>query len=489
MASLDSLLAGLPCQVYGTSSPDIRDIVFDSRHVTPGSLFVALRGTRQDGRSFAPAALQAGAAAVLAESDPPAGFSAPWVRVPDALEALALLSARLWQFPSQSLLMVGITGTNGKTTTSYLVESILSAAGFRTGVLGTIEYRFGDQRRPAPNTTPFASDLQRFLAQVRDNGGRACAMEVSSHALALKRVEGVLFDVGVFTNLTQDHLDFHRTMDAYADAKARLFESLDPANSKPWPKCAIVNSDDPAWQRMARNVRVPVFRYGLSGDAEVQARQITSDASGSRFTVDFRGSSFSARVPLPGDYNVSNALAAISTGLALGLSTEAIQFGLERTTPVPGRMERLTSRRGYSVIVDYAHTEDALRKVMSALRRLKPERLITVFGCGGDRDRTKRPLMGQAAAELSDEVIVTSDNPRSEDPEKIALDVEVGLRRVRVDGYEIELDRERAIARALTKARAGDIVLLAGKGHERYQIIGSTTIPFDDREVARRYLD
>ena len=385
--------------------------------------------------------------------------------------------------------MIGVTGTNGKTTTSYLIESIFTEAGWPTGVMGTINYRYGSERQPAPNTTPFASDLQRFLDKIVKHGGKACIMEVSSHALELNRVEGVDFDVAVFTNLTQDHLDFHKTMEAYAAAKAKLFRSVDPSSPKKYPKGVVVNADDSWAPTMTASVRVPLLRYSLQGPADIYAKNLHCDASGSRFELITLQGKAPVRLPLLGDYNVMNALAAAGAALCQGLPLRTIVRGLEKASAVPGRMERLAADLGFTVVVDYAHTEDALRKVMGALLKLKPKHLITVFGCGGDRDRTKRPLMGEAAAEMSSEVVVTSDNPRSEDPARIALDVEVGVRRVRSDHYSIILEREKAIAHALSLAVSGDIVLVAGKGHENYQILADKTIPFDDRVVTQRLLE
>ncbi len=487
MKSLKAILQGLPCEVHGSLQVDIDDIVFDSRKVKPGALFVAIRGARQDGHDFIGSAIQGGASAILSEKQ----IDAPGVTiivVPDTSRALAPIALRFWDNPSGALRMIGITGTNGKTTVSYLVESIFKTVGWTTGVMGTINYRFGDVNLPAPNTTPLASELQRFLSYIVRQNGKACVMEVSSHALDLGRVEGVDFDAAIFTNLTQDHLDFHKTLDAYAAAKAKLFASLSPSSTKPFPKQAVVNTDD-AWAKtMATAARVPVLRYSLTGPADLYAKNLVCDSAGSRFEMFTPVGHRPVRLPLLGEYNVMNALAAAGAALSQNVALSQVVQGLESVPGVPGRMERFLSPKGFTVVVDYAHTEDALRKVMSALRKLKPSRLVTVFGCGGDRDRTKRPLMGEAAAQLSDEVIVTSDNPRSEDPSRIALDVEVGVRRIRSEHYQTILDRESAIEKAIFLAGPGDIVLIAGKGHENYQIISDRTIPFDDREVARRLL-
>jgi len=485
MKPLHTILQGLPCDVDGPSDVMITDIVFDSRKVTPSALFVALRGAHQDGHAHVSAAVKAGAKAVLVEENV-AADGVTRVRVADTLKALSHVSVLFWDHPSGKLRMVGITGTNGKTTTSYLIESIFSAAGWPTGVMGTINYRLGDTSTPAPNTTPFASELQRFLSSIVDKGAKACVMEVSSHALELGRVEGVDFDTAIFTNLTQDHLDFHKTMEAYAAAKTKLFSSLTMKSPKEYPKCAVLNADDPWSEKIASIVKVPILRYRLHASADFYTKGLVCDAMGSRFELHTPVGHRPVNFPLLGDYNVMNALAAAAAAVSQGVALDAVVKGLEKIHGVPGRMESISSPRGFTVVVDYAHTDDALRQVMTALKKLKPKHLITVFGCGGDRDRTKRPLMGEAAAQLSDEVIVTSDNPRSEDPAKITLDVEVGVRRIRTEGYQIILDRESAIKQAFSIAQAGDIVLLAGKGHENYQILKDRTIPFDDREVARR---
>jgi UDP-N-acetylmuramoyl-L-alanyl-D-glutamate--2,6-diaminopimelate ligase len=488
MKPLSSLLQGIDSKVQGSTDVMIRDITFDSRKVKPGSLFVALRGTRQDGRSFISSAIEAGAVAVLADAEIAAVGNATRIQVNDALKSLAPLAVRFWDNPSKKLCMVGITGTNGKTTTTYLVESIFNTAGWPTGVMGTINYRYGKSERPAPNTTPFASEVQRFLAELVEQKAKACVMEVSSHALELGRVEGIDFDVAVFTNLSQDHLDFHKTMDAYSLAKAKLFSLLDPKTSKSFARCAVVNADDPASEKMMVGCRVPVLRYSIHSKADLYPKNLLCDATGSRFDLYSPLGHAPVQTPLLGEYNVMNALAAAGVAASQGHSLETIVEGLTHAPAVPGRMERLVSAKGFTAVVDYAHTDDALRKVMETLKKLKPRKLITVFGCGGDRDRTKRPLMGEAAAQMSDEVIVTSDNPRSEDPERITLDIEVGVRRVRSENYQIVLDRAKAIETALSMAQEGDIVLVAGKGHENYQILSDKTIPFDDREVIRRLL-
>jgi UDP-N-acetylmuramyl-tripeptide synthetase len=487
---LKDLVAGLSVEWVGPSDIVVDDIVFDSRRVRTGCLFVALRGAHVDGHDFIKSAVASGARAVLCERRVDVkGVTLALVR--DALQALAPVAARFWDAPSQKLLTVGITGTNGKTTVSFLVESIFKAAGLNPGVLGTINYRFLNESTPAPNTTPFASELQRFLAHIVEEGGKSCVMEVSSHALALGRVSGVDFDVAVLTNVTQDHLDFHQTLEAYAQSKLELFRTLTPKSAspdKPFPRRAVVYSDDPLYERVRSISRVPVLSYRLRGPADVFAKNVECNASGSRFQLCLAQQVVPVRLALLGEFNVLNALAAAAVGLSQNIAMASIVQGLESLPGVPGRMERVGAGQPFGVIVDYAHTEDALRSVLRTLRQMRPKRLLTVFGCGGDRDRLKRPLMGEVAARLSDEVIITSDNPRSEDPQRITLDVEVGVRRVRPDHYQIVVDRAEAIAQALAMAQPGDLVLLAGKGHENYQILADKTIPFDDREVVRRLL-
>ncbi len=488
MKKLKDLIEGLPAQISGSVDIPIEDIVFDSRKVKPGSLFFAFKGVHQDGRKFAAAAASAGARAVVTE-EPLSLSDMTQVVVPDAMRVLAPMAVRFWDAPSKKLLTVGITGTNGKTTVSYLVESIFQAAGLSPAVLGTINYRFNQQSTPAPNTTPFSSELQRFMAHVLAEGAKSCVMEVSSHALAYGRVEGVDFDVAVFTNLTQDHLDFHKTVEAYGEAKSILFKMLDPQTTKPFNRRAILNRDDPWAARMESVCRAPCLGFGIKTPSDVNAAHVVCDATGSRFEILRKGRSpLPVRLPLLGEYNVMNALAAATVAFSQEISEESVVKGLENLSGVPGRMERIDVGQPFTVLVDYAHTEDALRNVLTALRRLHPTRILTVFGCGGDRDRIKRPLMGEVAARLSDEIYLTSDNPRSEDPSRIILDVEVGIRRLRSDHYQIILDRQEAIHQALSQARPGDILLIAGKGHENYQILNDRTVPFDDRAVAQKWL-
>ncbi len=464
--TLDGLLRGIEV-VSPSPLPqlEVGGLHYDSRRIRPGYAFAAITGEKTDGNLYVSSALQQGALAVVSESPQPAGTSCAWVQVRQARQALALASANLHGHPAESLRLAGITGTNGKTTTAFLVQSILAAAGKTSGLFGTIEYRIGPKTLPAPNTTPESLDLQAMLAEVRDLGGTHAVMEVSSHALALDRVYGVPFRVAVFTNLTRDHLDFHVDMATYLAAKRRLFEGC----GTPPPDCAVLNADDPHSAAFAECGSPKVITYGIEHPADVMPGTVED------------------RSPLAGRPNLYNRLAATAAGLALELPRHAIEEGLAALKSVPGRFEGVDQGQPFRVFVDYAHTDDALRNVLATARGLGPRRLITVFGCGGDRDRTKRPLMGKVAASLSDLTVITSDNPRSEDPHAI---IEDALKGVRDTGhpYRVEADRAKAIALALREAQPGDVVVIAGKGHETYQVIGAQTIHFDDREVAREVL-
>jgi len=492
-----TLLEALPDKtVLGTLPARVTGIAYDSRKVAPGELFVAIPGFKQDGRRFATDAVGRGAAAVVAEgADPLPGSAAARIIVPSSREALARLADAYYGHPSERLAVVGITGTNGKTTTSLLVEALLGAGGRPTGVIGTIQYRVGDQAEAASQTTPEALELQALLARmVRARVGGA-AMEVSSHALSLHRVDGIEFDVAVFTNLTQDHLDFHRTLAAYRDAKARLFALL-AASRKP-RRAAVVNTDDPAGAAMiaaaAADAHVRLLTFGLHGPAELRPRHWESGMDGIRLRVDFSDSSngpIEITSPLVGEHNVMNLLGAVGVGLALDMEPRQIGSILSRVTTVPGRFERVEAGQPFLVVVDYAHTPDALERVLTTARKLLQPgaRLGVVFGCGGDRDRTKRPIMGGIAARLADRAWVTSDNPRSEEPEAILAEVETGIPPEAAGRYEAIADRGRAIQGAVAWAREGDVLVIAGKGHETYQIVGAEVLPFDDRDVARTAL-
>ena len=474
----------------------VTSVVQDSREAVPGSLFVAVRGFHSDGHQFIPQAVRQGAVAVVAEaaSAPASSVGAPVICVPDSRAALARIAARFYGYPSRRLSLVGITGTNGKTTTSYLAKAVIEAARHSAGLIGTIDYRIGSAVYPAPNTTPESLDLQRLFAEMVAQGADHCVMEVSSHALALGRTEGCEFRVAAFTNLTQDHLDFHRTMEDYFQAKLRLFSGLGP------DAFAVVNADDERAAEIIRSTRARVITFGLSGAGDVRpAGAVVHGIDGISFTAATPAGSITIASPLVGKHNVYNILAAAGIGTALGFPPDAIASGIRGMRAVPGRMEKVEAGQPYGVVVDYAHTEDALMRLLEAVREVTAKRIITVFGCGGDRDRTKRPRMGAAAAAMSDLVIVTSDNPRSEDPLAIIAEIEAGMRGsgVRITRPEDALpasgtpylvvpDRREAIGTAVRAALPGDVVVLAGKGHEGHQIIGGQKHPFDDRDEARR---
>jgi UDP-N-acetylmuramoyl-L-alanyl-D-glutamate--2,6-diaminopimelate ligase len=461
-------------------------VTHDSRRVGRGAIFVALVGLKANGAVFAPQAIAAGAAAVVAESTAPADVGVPWIQVTDARLALAWLSAEFFEHPSRQMSVIGITGTNGKTTTSFLVSAILDAAGMQCGLMGTVTYRIGDRAFDATRTTPEAPDLQGFMRDMVAGGCRACAMEVSSHALALKRVDGIQFAAAVFTNLTRDHLDFHADMEDYFAAKRRLFEML-PSDAP-----ALINVDDPRGTPLVDVVKRSVT-YGINKSADVSPGPLSFSLSGLDFQVRTPRGVVHVRSRLVGRPNVYNILSAVGTALELGVPIDAIEVGLQQLPGVPGRFEVVsTSSDDVTVVVDYAHTDDALRNLLETARPMAPRQLITVFGAGGDRDRTKRPLMGMVAARLSDVVVITSDNPRSEDPARIIEEVKRGAdAEIRNSNASIvtEVDRREAILQAVRGAGPGDVVLIAGKGHEKYQEIGGRQLAFDDIEVAREALE
>ncbi len=467
----------------------VKGVAYDSRRVTPGSVFVAMRGVVADGNAFVPQAIGRGAIAVVSEAEPRPGAAVPWIRVPDARAALAAAADAFFDRPSARMTVVGITGTNGKTTTAYLLAEIFRHAGMKSGLAGTIVYRVGDEERPASRTTPEASDMQQMLREMADLGCRACVMEVSSHALALKRVDGIRFAAAVFTNLTRDHLDFHGDMESYFTSKRRLFDLLPPAGA------AVVNLDDPRGRSLT-DVPRKVVTYGIDRPADVMPGPLTFSLRGLEFDARTPCGPVRVRSRLVGRPNVYNILAATATAVALDLPVPAVEGALAALDGVPGRFQVVsTPADDVTVIVDYAHTDDALRNLLETARPLASRRLITVFGCGGDRDRSKRPLMGAVVARLSDVVIVTSDNPRSEEPERIIEDVLRGIQPVAEHGRTSLdrpclkiVDRHEAIGRAIALAQPGDTVLLAGKGHERTQVIGERVLPFDDAAVAREAL-
>jgi UDP-N-acetylmuramoyl-L-alanyl-D-glutamate--2,6-diaminopimelate ligase len=465
----------------GDADVHVQGIAHDSAIVQPGDLFVCIPGARADGHLFARDAVLAGAVALVTERE--LGLGIPEVVVTDARLALALVSAEFFDHPASALKLIGITGTNGKTTTAYLVESILSAAGETTGLIGTIQTRVAGAARAGVRTTPDALDLQRLFAEMRSKGVGAVAMEVTSHALALERVRGLRFASSIFTNLTQDHLDFHGTMDDYFAAKRGLF--LPEMSEK-----AAVNIDDPHGRQLFEGLSIEVLSFGLTPGARVTATDIEETRKGTRFDLVVDGESSPVSSQLIGGFNLSNNLGAAAGALAAGYETDQVVRGLESLRSVPGRLERVDAGQPFTVVVDYAHTPDSLVNVLSTARTMAGEaRVICVFGCGGDRDRAKRPLMGRAVAGAADVVVVTSDNPRSESPAKILDEIVPGVLAERPQGPDaVIVDRAEAIADALSRAAAGDVVVIAGKGHEDYQEFAHERIHFDDREVAREAL-
>jgi len=482
MKTLGTLLTGLEVQLPKKELLlPVPAVVCDSKQVRDGDLFVAVKGATTDGASYIPEALKRGARIIVTEQDFPAESGTVKILVKDSRHALALLANRFYEAPSSALRVIGVTGTNGKTTVSYLIESVLQKAGFGVGVIGTIAYRVGERVVPAQNTTPGPLELQSLLSQMVKEKLTYAVMEVSSHALDQKRVETIRFDTALFTNLTQDHLDYHKTQEVYFQAKRRLFESLDEMAT------AVLNGDTPYCERIIRVTRGRHLTYGLRETADIYATSVEMSLSGSRFDVRTPAGTLKIESKLIGIHNVYNILAAIGTGFSQEVSLPLIREGVETLLGVPGRLERIDAGQRFKVFVDFAHTEDALQQVLTSLRPLTPGRILLVFGCGGDRDRLKRPHMAKVASELSDWVAVTSDNPRKEDPQAILKEIEVGFppsfRR-----YHLEEDRAKAIETALLEAEEGDTVLIAGKGHEVYQIFKDRTIPFDDRQVTHEIL-
>ncbi len=462
----------------------VEGIAYDSRQVSAGTLFIGLKGEREDGSRYAEQAIVRGAIGVVSEHPAPPGAMVPWITVEDGRTAIAAFAVEFFGHPSHRLRVAGITGTNGKTTTAYLISGIFEAAGWKTGLLGTVEYRVGAVSREASRTTPEATDLQQLLREMADAGCAACVMEASSHALALRRADLTRFAVGVFTNLTRDHLDYHGDMERYFAAKRRLFEML-PAGAP-----AVLNLDDPRGEALL-GVASRSVTYAVDRDADVTPQTVAPAQGGLSFDAATPAGVIRVRSQLVGRPNLYNLLGAAATGVALGIPPSAIEAGLARVHHVPGRFQLVSSQDDdITVIVDYAHTDDALRNLLETVRPIAKHRLITVFGCGGDRDRTKRPLMGAVASRMSDIVIITSDNPRSEDPARIIEEIERGVATTAGQpaggsprSFGI-VDRLEAIDRAMAMASTGDTVVIAGKGHEKYQVIRDRSLPFDDVEVA-----
>ncbi|GGD71044.1 UDP-N-acetylmuramoyl-L-alanyl-D-glutamate--2,6-diaminopimelate ligase [Paenibacillus nasutitermitis] len=477
----------LTARLSGDKNTEISGLEIDSRKVSAGDLFICLPGHTQDGHDFAPQAKELGAAALVVDRLLPIGL--PQILVKDCRLAMAVLADAFYGQPSRKLKLIGVTGTNGKTTTTYLIERILADAGFKPGVIGTVEQRYGGRSYPMSGTTPEALVLQRSLAAMVEAGTDYCAMEVSSHALEQGRVKGCRYRIAIFTNLTQDHLDYHFTMEKYAAAKELLFSRLgnDYAQNKAERTYAVLNADDKISEQFAKATSSEVITYGVDQEADIRATHVRITAHGTSFHLTtFKGEA-DITLQMAGKFNVYNALAAVGAALIEEVPLDQIKASLESLHGVPGRVEAVKAGQPFAVIVDYAHTPDGLENVLAAVKELATGKIICVFGCGGDRDRTKRPLMGSIAGRYADYAIVTSDNPRTEDPQQILKDVEVGLIGDGVPGdrYELQEDRRAAIQKAVDMASPEDVILIAGKGHEAYQIIGSNTYDFDDRVVAK----
>ncbi len=484
---LKTILAALPVrEIIGPADRTVESVAYDSRRVQRNGLFVALRGEKSDGHDFIDEAIDKGASVIVAERNGthPRATS---VIVENTRTVLADIAATFYGTPVRKLKMAGVTGTNGKTTTTFLIKHICENAGVRCGLIGTVRYEIADRILPAARTTPESLDLQELLAQMVNAGCRAAAMEVSSHALAQERTRGLEWDVAVFTNLTQDHLDFHGTMENYFDAKTKLFTGLTNQTKKTKP-LAVINIDDDYGRKLRDRIdkTVSVLTYGMGVHADFRASNYRVEFGGTSYQLDANGKSYLVRVPLIGRFNVANSLAALAAATGLGVRLREAVLSLGKSPQVPGRLELVQAKRQFQVFVDYAHTPDALLNVLKTLRELQPNRLIAVFGCGGNRDTQKRPLMAQVVDQNADVAIITSDNPRKEDPEAIIADVEKGFRS---NNYQKITDRAEAIARAVEMAQPRDIVLIAGKGHENYQEFADHTIPFDDVQVARRAIE
>jgi UDP-N-acetylmuramoyl-L-alanyl-D-glutamate--2,6-diaminopimelate ligase len=482
---LEALLKNVATtSVEGSLDREVTALAYDSRKVKQGAVFVAMKGEKVDGAQFVENAIAAGAEAIVSESAPRQSRATSIV-VRNARTALADLAANFYQHPAKYLKVVGATGTNGKTTTTFLIKHICDQAMHRCGLIGTVRYEVGDRILPASRTTPESLEVQELLWQMRSAGCKAVAMEVSSHALVQDRVRGVEFDAAIFTNLTQDHLDYHKTMDAYFESKMLLFSGLAAQKKK---STAVINLDDRYGSRLVQRFKneIPVITYGVGAQADFRASNVRIDFNGTSYQLDANGRSYLVRLPQIGQFNVYNSLAALAGSYALGVDVRTGVLSLANAHSVPGRLEAVPAQRQFRVFVDYAHTDDALLNVIKTCRELNPARLIVVFGCGGNRDKTKRPRMGAVVDQHADFAIVTSDNPRKEGPLAIIEDIKPGMQR---GAYEVIVDRREAIFKAITMAEPRDIILIAGKGHENYQEFGDHIAPFDDVAVAREALE
>lgn len=500
---LAGLINGLDIiNISSETSGDVSAVCFSSDKCKDGSLFVAVTGLKNDGHDFISDAITRGARFVVYEKDMqlPSGVTA--IKVSDSRRALGILAKNFFGNPSGNLVLIAVMGTNGKTTITYLLESILKESGFKCGVLGTVNYRYNDRIYPAPNTTPESYEMQKILRDMADDGITHVIAEVSSHAVDLKRIDDCDFDMGIFTNLTRDHLDYHLTMENYFQAKKRFFAEILPQSKKVHSQKMVINSDDKWGQRILQDVPVPALTYGIENDYSIRAESYELSLSGIKARINLAGDTVFIDSPLIGKFNLYNILAAIGAAFILQIPLPVIKSGIDKMSCVPGRLEKVASPDDINIFVDYAHTDDALRRVLQNLSELKKKRIITVFGCGGNRDRGKRPLMGEAAVDYSDLTIITSDNPRLEDPLTIIAEIETGIDSNRIQktapdklqlkngarGYAVIPDRRKAIEAAIAVAVNGDIILIAGKGHEDYQILGTQKVPFDDRVVVAQIL-
>jgi len=492
---LKELFEGIDYKIYNNEvNPNITGLCYDSRKINYGEIFICLHGSYTDGKYFVNEAISKGACAVLSdEFIEIQDKNVPLIVVDDLLKIFSKISAKFYNYPSLKLNIIGVTGTNGKTTITYLLESIFNLAGYKTSVIGTINYRIGNKIIQGINTTPFASQLQHLLDLSVKSKVSKVIMEVSSHGLVTSRVDDCEFDTGIFTNLTRDHLDFHNDFDNYFNAKLKLFEMLTKEYNKKLQKFAIINSDDDygckiiEYLKDKKNIRV--FTYGLNKKSEFTATDIKHSINKIIFKIkNGKNNSVDITTELIGQYNVYNILAAYACAYANNIPPETIKKGIENVKNIPGRLEKIYSKKGFYIVIDYAHTDNALKNVLTTLKELNPKRIITVFGCGGERDRSKRPIMGEVASNLSDFVILTNDNPRKEEPDKILLDIEIGIKRIGKENYRIIKDRREAIKQSIEMAKKGDIILIAGKGHENYQIIGNEYQYFNDKEEVHKQL-
>lgn len=491
MKSLQDIITVIDSQsVTGHQKVSIADITADSRAVKENSLFIALDGATVDGHDYIDQAIAAGAVAVVVSKPVKVRGDVCVITVADTRQAMMDAVPYFFDYPANEMRMIGVTGTNGKTTTTHMIRHILKAQGHKVGVIGTVHIMIGDTTYPINNTTPDVVDLQHILHQMVKEGVSHCVMEVSSHALDLGRVAGVEFDTAVFTNLTQDHLDFHKTFDNYLAAKCKLFEQVSYEGQHKLRKGAVINIDDPYGEKVVEKTTAPTITYSTRGAGSLNANHIEMSTKSSEYVVQYNNQAYPVSMNTTGLFNVYNTLAAIGACIHEGISMESIEEALKTFTSVPGRFELVEEGQDFAVVVDYAHTPDGLENILETAEAIKENRIIVVFGCGGDRDATKRPIMGRIAAEHGDVIYVTSDNPRTEDPVQIVKDVEVGVKEGLREGtsYEVIIDRREAIQHAIGEAKTGDMVIIAGKGHETYQILKDKTIHFDDREEARQAL-